>query len=294
MSQEVALITPKSLEPHMNKWLQYSLNRGSEQDFKREAYYLAKIVGENQSLRNADQLSIIEAFMNAGQFGLSLNPALKQAYIIPRRKGDRMMAHLEPSYMGLSKIMSDLGVVKSWSGELIYENDTFEVDLSNVGKKVTKHTPAWIKGEEPGAFVGVYTTAVLSDGSVDQVLMNAKEIIGIRDRSESWKRGQSGPWATDFGEMAKKTCMRRHFKTIPKSSGVNYEPISKYIETAEEDYQPQRVRHNPKVRATEDQMDGYAREIDGGRKASDICSEENLVEEQCAALEKYELSRASE
>ena len=47
--------------------------------------------------------------------------------------------------------------------------------------------------------------------------MTAEEVMGIRDRSEAWKKGQTGPWKTDFNEMAKKTVIRNAFKMWPKS-----------------------------------------------------------------------------
>jgi len=45
--------------------------------------------------------------------------------------------------------------------------------------------------------------------------MNKEEIDAIQKRS---KAGQSGPWITDWAEMAKKTVFRRHSKWLPISS----------------------------------------------------------------------------
>jgi hypothetical protein len=47
--------------------------------------------------------------------------------------------------------------------------------------------------------------------------MPSDDVVSIRDRSEAWKRNQSGPWKTDFEEMAKKAVIRNAFKTWPKT-----------------------------------------------------------------------------
>jgi recombinational DNA repair protein RecT len=61
---------------------------------------------------------------------------------------------------------------------------------------------------------GVWAKAVLSDGSEQYEVMSIGEIDAIRGRS---KAGSSGPWKTDYPEMAKKTVIRRLFKRLPKS-----------------------------------------------------------------------------
>lgn len=51
--------------------------------------------------------------------------------------------------------------------------------------------------------------------------MSVDEVNAIRDRSSAWKayksKGVSCPWVTDWGEMAKKTCVKRAYKFWPKT-----------------------------------------------------------------------------
>jgi recombination protein RecT len=47
--------------------------------------------------------------------------------------------------------------------------------------------------------------------------MTKDEVDAIRKRSRS---GSSGPWVTDYGEMAKKTSLRRLCKLLPLSPEV--------------------------------------------------------------------------
>jgi recombination protein RecT len=54
--------------------------------------------------------------------------------------------------------------------------------------------------------------------------MTADEIIGIRNRTDSWKaherEGKKTPWKTDPGEMWKKTVVKQASKWWPKSERV--------------------------------------------------------------------------
>jgi recombination protein RecT len=291
-------ITPNLLEKYKEKWLGYNNGNVDESAWNREVYYLQKAINGNEMLQQADQASVIEALMNARQFGLSLNPALKMAYVIPRRVKGTVIAQLEPSYMGLSKMMMDLGIVKKWSAECVYEGDEFDMDLS-AERKITKHKPHYMLGKEQGKLVLVYSTATLHDGSIDQVVVPATDIYSIRDRSESFKRGGGGPWGTDFGEMAKKTAFRRHFKTLPKSAGIimstEMEPISKYVEQAEEDYSTPRIEHNPRVRVPGEKMAEFCAAItSGGATAEQIIETHNLVDDQGAELLKLALDLAKQ
>jgi recombination protein RecT len=48
--------------------------------------------------------------------------------------------------------------------------------------------------------------------------MSVEDVNAIRARSRS---GNSGPWQTDFAEMAKKTVVRRHSKRLPLSTDID-------------------------------------------------------------------------
>jgi recombination protein RecT len=54
----------------------------------------------------------------------------------------------------------------------------------------------------------------MSNGEIDTEVMTLAEVEAIRKRS---KASGSGPWVTDFEEMAKKTVIRRHSKRLTLS-----------------------------------------------------------------------------
>jgi recombination protein RecT len=59
--------------------------------------------------------------------------------------------------------------------------------------------------------------------------MTAAQVEAVRARS---KAGRSGPWVTDWEEMARKTPLRRISKTLPRS-----EELSRAIEADEREYE---------------------------------------------------------
>jgi recombination protein RecT len=58
----------------------------------------------------------------------------------------------------------------------------------------------------------------MKDGEKSREFMDVDQINAIRQRSRS---GKSGPWVSDFDEMAKKTVVRRHSKRLPMSTDLD-------------------------------------------------------------------------
>ena len=70
---------------------------------------------------------------------------------------------------------------------------------------------------ERGDCLGAFCVVELNDGAVHRERMSVAEIESIRARS---KAGKSGPWVTDWDEMARKTVFRRASKWIPLSADI--------------------------------------------------------------------------
>ncbi len=102
------------------------------------------------------------------------------------------------------------GVIKHASAEVVHERDAFEFERGLNPRLVHKPVLA-----DPGPVVAAYCVYTLADGSRDFAVMTRSEVDGIRGRS---KAGQSGPWVTDFAEMAKKTVIRRALKIFEGAS----------------------------------------------------------------------------
>jgi recombination protein RecT len=190
-------------------------------NFEREAGFAIQAITANDFIMKValgNPQSVRDAVTNIASIGISLNPAKKQAYLVPRKN----KVCLDISYMGLMDLAMDTGSIKWAQANLVYSNDTF---ASNGLDKPPLHTfDPFSKNR--GEIVGVYVTVKTADGEYLTETMTIEECYAIRDRSESWKQGQSGPWKTDAGEMIKKTVVKRAYKYWPKTerleSAIHY------------------------------------------------------------------------
>lgn len=177
--------------------------------FARELEWAVQIFKGNAYLQSMEQESVKNCLVNVALSGLSLNPVMKEAYLVPR-KGKLC---LDPSYMGLIKTITDSGAVKSIKAGLVYSNEPFEIEMGTGG--YVKH--GIVKNGQPGNCIGAYSIAILPDGTPHVEWMYDQEIRYIMSRSESVKAGKRSPWDSDFGEMARKTVVKRHWKYLPKT-----------------------------------------------------------------------------
>ena len=208
MSTALTTIESKvlSLENAFNKVNNYQIN------FKKESLFALQLLkGSDFLLKTAQNKpeSLENAIMNIAAIGITLNPAQKEAYLVPR--GGQVC--LDISYMGLIKLATDTGSVTWVQAEIVKEKDIFE--YLGVGQKPNhKFQPFGDRGQ----MIGVYCVAKLSTGEFLTTIMSKAEIEEIRNKSS--QASKSGPWVTFFEEMAKKTVIKRASKLWPKSERV--------------------------------------------------------------------------
>jgi recombination protein RecT len=189
--------------------------------FEREAGFAVQILSSNDyamKIASNNRQSVIDAVTNIAAIGISLNPAKKQAYLVPRK--DKIC--LDISYIGLLDLAISSGSLKWGQSALVHENDAFV--LNGFDNPPTHNFNPF--GKDRGPVVGVYVVVKTVDGDYLTTTMSIDETNAIRDRSESWKNGQKGPWKTDPGEMTKKTVIKRAYKLWPKTdrleSAIHY------------------------------------------------------------------------
>lgn len=172
--------------------------------------YLLKIAMSNRQ-------SVVNAVTNVAAIGISLNPARKQAYLVPR---DSKVC-LDISYIGLTDLATQSGSIVWAKAELVYEADNFQ--MGEPGTMPTHKFNPFSK--ERGQVIGAYCVVKTPSGEFLCDAMSIEEIHAIRDRSSAWKayksKGVSCPWATDPGEMCKKTVIKRASKMWPKNDRLN-------------------------------------------------------------------------
>lgn len=192
--------------------------------FQREAEFAMQIMQANDYLVDCamkNPQSVIDAVTNIAAIGISLNPAKKHAYLVPR-KGKIC---LDISYMGLMDLAIQSGSIRWAQAVLVHATDKFTV--AGVDKPPVHERDPFAK--DRGEIVGVYVVAKTIDGDYLTETMTKAEIDGIMNRSESVKAGKATPWKTDYGEMAKKTVVKRAQKYWPKTDRL--EKAVHYMDT---------------------------------------------------------------
>lgn len=221
-------------------------------NFQKEVTFALQHLGNNDYLRDTamrNQESFRNAILNLATIGVSLNPALKQAYLVPR-KGN---VTLDIGYLGLEYLAIESGSVLWVQSKIVYGNDNYE----SMGiDKAPQHTYSPFGNR--GDIVGAYCVAKIHDGSFLTEEMTIAEIYKIRERSESFKKGSMSPWKTDEGEMIKKTVIKRASKGWPKAERL--QKAVQFINEGDEgiDFQSERAmqQRGPKAvnQATEEQI----------------------------------------
>jgi recombination protein RecT len=165
-------------------------------------------IQNNPSLAQADRTSLFGSIVRLAQDGL-LPDGREAAIVMFGNKAQAM-----PMIAGVLKKIRQSGDVAKVSAQVVYENDEF-VWVLGFDEDVTHNPP---KLDQPrGKAIGAYATAVLKDGSRLLEVMSLEEIEQVRNVSRS--KG-NGPWVQWWGEMARKTVMRRLSKRLPMSTDI--------------------------------------------------------------------------
>jgi recombination protein RecT len=190
-------------------------------DVTAEYGFAMQLLGNNQYVKKVAEenpISLASAVLNVAAVGLSLNPAKAQAYLIPRnvKVGDKWISKIcfEPSYRGFCDLATMSGEIMWLQVNVVYEHDNF-ID-NGPGDRPTHNYDAFAPIGERGEIRGVYSVAKTKDGDYLTTLMREDELVAIRDKSESWKKNQNGPWKDFPVEQRKKTVVRRQWKMLPK------------------------------------------------------------------------------
>lgn len=207
------------------------------QTIVKEISFALQHISKSTKLQECSQASKRAAIVNIANIGLTLNPVAKEAYLIPRWQNGGNECCLEPSYVGLVKLLTDSGSVKSVICNLVYAGDFFEMDLANNQNPVI-HKPELTRSKK-GDVIGAYALATLPDNNRQVEWMDAEELLSIRERSETYKawvakKVKSCTWVTDEGEMMRKTVIKRIYKYLPRTDRMSY--IDNAIQVDNEDY----------------------------------------------------------
>lgn len=161
-------------------------------------------------LSKADRRSLFGAIVKAAQDGL-LPDGREGALVM---FGDKVQ--WMPMVSGILKKVRNSGELASVEALLVHAADkfTYRPGIDDV----PLHEPDWFG--DRGEVIGAYAVARLRSGAAMVEIMNRQQIEQVRNVSRA--KG-NGPWVAWWGEMARKTVMRRLAKRLPMSTDIEAE-----------------------------------------------------------------------
>ena len=174
--------------------------------FDIETAWFNSLLIENTKIRACEPLSLRKVLANIVTSGLTLSPAMREAYVVPRAG----KATLDISYMGLIKLLTDAGTISSVEAYVIYENDEYEYELG-LNRKF-RHVPVF---KDRGAMIAVYAIARIRGGEPQIEILTADDVEAVKAVSPS-HNDPSSPWQNFPAEMWRKSAVKRLFKYLPK------------------------------------------------------------------------------
>lgn len=208
-----------------------------EDNMKREMSFAIQAANANSYLATATPQSVVKAIYNLAITGLSLNPVMKLAYLIPKKIDGAVQAVLMPSYQGLVSLIVTGGGAQTCYAHVVYQGDLFKVNYGTE-PDVTHEPKSSGNGKE---ILAVYGVAVLPNGRKQVEVMYKDEIDEIREYSDSYQAYKAGKvksciWTEWPAEMARKTVIKRMWKYIPKSKTPEFEKAAAAIDLDNQEY----------------------------------------------------------
>jgi recombination protein RecT len=160
---------------------------------------------KNPAIYDAAHSSILKVLLDCCSLGIEPNG--RDAHVLTYNTRTGVIAQLMIDYKGFITLAMKSERISGIRAEVVCKNDSFTWKNGKIDHEVD------FFGDR-GELVGAYAVAVMKDGTELSAVMSKKEIDAIRARSRA---ATSGPWVTDYAEMAKKTVVRRLSKTLPLS-----------------------------------------------------------------------------
>jgi recombination protein RecT len=170
---------------------------------------LVTALNQNRDLARCDRHSLFLAAVKCAQDGLY--PDGREAALVPYGGVVQYM----PMVTGYRRLMANEVIVVTT--EVVYSNDKFSYTLGDDAS--IEHEPPPLD-QDRGEPIGAYCSIRLKKGGYIREVMPKKEIERIRTLYSKAKRDDS-PWSLHWGEMARKTVLKRAGKQIAFSPEIS-------------------------------------------------------------------------
>jgi recombination protein RecT len=159
--------------------------------------------------------SFFGAILKAAQLGLEPGAGLGQAYLIPY--GNEVTMQI--GYQGMIDIAMRSGKVEYIMSDVVYHNDDFQHEVTHDGI-VFRHKKNYENTDMNETNIKlVYAMAKIKGGGTIIEVMTKDQVD--RNEQKMRKGKKSIPWTDHWDQMARKTVVRRLYKSLPKSPEIN-------------------------------------------------------------------------
>lgn len=213
--------------------------------FERECYYLRTLAMKNwnettnnykYAIASCTPASIQLALISCAHTGLSLNPILKQAYLVPRynTKSNQVDCTLVISWRGLIQIGVQQNVIKYATPVLVYETDL--IDFQYNGPHEKPYHPHDPFNSQRGCVVGGYCITILASGDTLCTTLSQDDFDKIRPTHGS-------VWDSNEEAMMKKSLIRHAFNSWPLTINLKHNDYSEGLTLGDGEFD-QYIPHN--------------------------------------------------
>jgi recombination protein RecT len=189
------------------------------------------------SLLSADRASLMQACMDCARYGLLPDGNDAALTTFKDFKSGRLLVQLLVMIKGILRRARELGDLSSISAYTVHEGDVFSIELGDEPKIVHMLAVA-----NRGDVIAAYAIFRRGEEVIHREFMTRAEI----DQTRGVSRAKAGDaWTKWFGEMARKTVVRRGSKSIPMSDAlaeiVSHEDRYTDFSLADQNREPPRV-----------------------------------------------------
>lgn len=215
------------------------------------------VLNGNEQLQKCNKTQILQGLMKGAYLGLDF--ANREAYLVPYGG----TVQFQTSYMGDVKFTKQYSIrpIQDIAAEVIREGDTFERRIED-GNDYFNYTQKSIGTP----IIGAFAYCKFKDGGCQVEVMSLDEINAVRNSYSKAK--SSKPWTDSFGEMAKKTVLRRLCKHI-NTDFENVEQRNAWEEGSGMDFTQTRSNGNP-----DEVVDAFAKKETEPEVVADVVVEE--------------------
>lgn len=207
------------LEPARNPFMSVVKKSGFDLVWTRERDFAVQAIMRDNRFEKIAREEIVLAMKNLAYMGLTLNPTRQHATMIASydKTLRRYTARGMVMYRGLMFLATEAGA-HGLKVEVVYRDDKFEHGSSSArgGDWYDYQLNPNVDRDDKN-FVGVFVAAKMPAGDLKVEWVPRKDILKIRDQSDSYlddqgKPSKWSPWVKWFEEMAKKAALRRASK----------------------------------------------------------------------------------